>query len=335
MLELSSASDTLPSLQELFRNLPDSFGYHVASSPSFFLCFLDAPDETSIKKKLYSLELYLKVKLKDFSSEYKGVCSPVFQDIHETFPFYTQALSLFETHGTAADQTMYTEKERSVSLGKLLPEHKKQVTSLLKTAPEQCSVYVEKLLSDFRQKDIPFSQLRSIVQEILFLLQESLYEQAIRFSSVFSMEEHEFLSILHAVLLPENLKNWGCHFFHIYASLQKNSSSAVSSSEQTLLNFIDSHLADINLTLLADAVGMNQNYLSQYFKKHFGITFVDYVTRKKIDRAKELLVTTSLTCKSIGESLGYHDPNVFTRTFKKMEAVTPNEYRRLHQNESL
>lgn len=46
-------------------------------------------------------------------------------------------------------------------------------------------------------------------------------------------------------------------------------------------------------------------------------------------------MTTSLTCKSIGESLGYHDPNVFTRTFKKMEAVTPNEYRRLHQNESL
>lgn len=330
--DLSSASDTLPSLQELFRNLPDSFGYRVSSSPSFFLCFMDAPDETLIKRKLYGLELYLKLKLKDFPSEYKGVFSPVFQDIHETFHFYTQALNLFESHGTAADKTMYTQEDISASLGKLLPEHKKQVTSLLKTAPGQCSAYVEKLLSDFRQKDIPFSQLRSIVQEILFLLQEGLYEQAIRFSSVFSMEEHEFLSVLHAILLPENLKNFGCHFFHIYASLQKNNGSAVSSSEQTLLDFIDSHLADIHLTLLADAVGMNQNYLSQYFKKHFGITFVDYVTRKKIDRAKELLVTTSLTCKAIGESLGYHDPNVFTRTFKKMEAITPNEYRRIHQN---
>lgn len=332
MPDLSSASDTLPSLQELFRNLPDSFGYRVSSSPSFFLCFMDAPDETLIKRKLYGLELYLKLKLKDFPSEYKGVFSPVFQDIHETFHFYTQALNLFESHGTAADKTMYTQEDISASLGKLLPEHKKQVTSLLKTAPGQCSAYVEKLLSDFRQKDIPFSQLRSIVQEILFLLQEGLYEQAIRFSSVFSMEEHEFLSVLHAILLPENLKNFGCHFFHICASLQKNNGSAVSSSEQTLLDFIDSHLADIHLTLLADAVGMNQNYLSQYFKKHFGITFVDYVTRKKIDRAKELLVTTSLTCKAIGESLGYHDPNVFTRTFKKMEAITPNEYRRIHQN---
>lgn len=73
----------------------------------------------------------------------------------------------------------------------------------------------------------------------------------------------------------------------MFRVMQRRNTS-VSQAEQTLLHYIDEHLADINLTMLADVTGMNQNYLSQYLKKHYGVTFLDYITRKKIEKAKKL-----------------------------------------------
>ena len=62
-------------------------------------------------------------------------------------------------------------------------------------------------------------------------------------------------------------------------------------------------------------------------RAYFGISFIDYVTNKKIEKAKELLVSTDDTCKAIGEMLGYGAQNTFIRVFKKAESMTPAEYR--------
>lgn len=315
----------------LSKDFPESLGYCISSpSPSEALFFLYAADTHSIEEKQTELEKKILSAFEDGYAEYKAVLSPVFCNIHDTYSIYRKTRLLLKSHGTNADKIFYTEKDISTVSAKLLPSQKKQMSSYIKTSPQKCPDFMEELLLDFRKKDIPFAQFASIVQELLFLLQEALYEQAIQFVSVFSMEEQEFLSRLHAILLPKSLEDFGIGFYRNYAKIRQTETLSMSFAEQTLLSFIDGHLANVNLTMLSDATGMNPNYLSSYFKKHFDITFVEYVTRKKIDKAKEMLTGTDLTCKAIGESLGYRDQNVFTRTFKKLEAVTPNEYRRTH-----
>ncbi|QIZ65955.1 response regulator transcription factor [Geobacillus subterraneus] len=94
-------------------------------------------------------------------------------------------------------------------------------------------------------------------------------------------------------------------------------------------DYIDRHYAEpLTLEEVAEHVGMSPYYFSKLFKEHFGITFIDYVTNVRIERAKEALVRTDCSLKEICFSVGYNDPNYFSRVFKKQTGWSPSEYRK-------
>ncbi|OXS59233.1 DNA-binding response regulator [Cohnella sp. CIP 111063] len=84
----------------------------------------------------------------------------------------------------------------------------------------------------------------------------------------------------------------------------------------------------ISLDEVADSLHLNASYFSRMFKKVTGETFIEYVTRMKMDRAKELLDQTSHTVGEISEMLGYDNQSYFIKTFKSHASVTPMEYRK-------
>jgi len=84
----------------------------------------------------------------------------------------------------------------------------------------------------------------------------------------------------------------------------------------------------IGLEEVADVLHLNASYFSRMFKKVTGETFIEYVTRMKMERAKELLDQTTNTVGEISESLGYDNQSYFIKTFKAHAGVTPLEYRK-------
>ena len=56
---------------------------------------------------------------------------------------------------------------------------------------------------------------------------------------------------------------------------------------------------------------------------------MDYLTKIRVEKAKELLTTTEYSMKEICAMVGYADPNYFSRSFKKNVGVTPTEYKQL------
>ena len=84
-----------------------------------------------------------------------------------------------------------------------------------------------------------------------------------------------------------------------------------------------------NITLddVSMAVNISSYYLSRIFKESTGENFIDYLTKLRIERAKELLSTTQYSMKEICMMSGYSDPNYFSKSFKKNVGVTPTEYR--------
>ena len=84
---------------------------------------------------------------------------------------------------------------------------------------------------------------------------------------------------------------------------------------------------DLSLEDAAEHVHLNPYYFSKVFKQQTGETFIDYVTRLRIDKAKEMLKDSRLSMKEVCYSVGYKDPNYFSRVFKKVTGVTPSEYR--------
>jgi two-component system response regulator YesN len=66
------------------------------------------------------------------------------------------------------------------------------------------------------------------------------------------------------------------------------------------------------------------------FRKETGENFLHYLTRIRMERARELLSGTSLPVSQISRQIGYNDPNYFIRIFKKETTLSPGQYRRLY-----
>lgn len=99
------------------------------------------------------------------------------------------------------------------------------------------------------------------------------------------------------------------------------------------IELIETRYTDQALSLISisSEIAVSPNYLSALIKKSTGNTFVNLLTRKRIDRSKELLRCTAMKIKDISERCGYSDQHYFSYCFKRVTGVSPNAYRR--QNE--
>lgn len=84
---------------------------------------------------------------------------------------------------------------------------------------------------------------------------------------------------------------------------------------------------EISLNTIAAEVGMSPSYFSSIFSKEMGKTFVEYLTEIRMDRAKELLMCSSMKTSEIGYEVGYKDPHYFSYIFKKTQNCTTKEFR--------
>jgi len=113
------------------------------------------------------------------------------------------------------------------------------------------------------------------------------------------------------------------------AKLTEQRSSRIRSLMETAEAYIRSHYHDEDLSLqqVCSHLFLSVSYFSSLFKQHAGCTFVEYVTRIRMDKAKELLAATSLKSYQIAEKVGYGDPQYFSVLFKRHTGQTPKEYR--------
>ena len=109
---------------------------------------------------------------------------------------------------------------------------------------------------------------------------------------------------------------------------EKNESQG-NSAMRKVLDYIDENYykETISLNEVADAVNMSANYLSAIFSQNMQKTFVEYITCKRVDRAKKLLRETDKSSGEIAQEVGYKDPHYFSYVFKKRFGISPTKYR--------
>ena len=89
----------------------------------------------------------------------------------------------------------------------------------------------------------------------------------------------------------------------------------------------ENYQKDISLDEVSRLVDISPYYFSKLFKQEQGENFIEYLTRTRMQNARQLLKNKSYSIKEICVMCGYSDPNYFSRIFKKYEGVTPSEYR--------
>ncbi|MDQ0916934.1 helix-turn-helix domain-containing protein [Paenibacillus sp. V4I5] len=95
----------------------------------------------------------------------------------------------------------------------------------------------------------------------------------------------------------------------------------------------DHYTQDLGLEQIAEEMGVSVKYVSRVFKDKKDEYLTDYINQVRIEKAKEMLVQTELRVNEIAENVGIHSRTTFLRVFKKVEGITPNEYRTLHKKE--
>lgn len=86
----------------------------------------------------------------------------------------------------------------------------------------------------------------------------------------------------------------------------------------------------ISVCNIAERLYVNPTYFSRLFKNSTGEGCNNYIVRKKIEKAKELLKTTTMKIGKIADIVGYKDTNYFSLTFKKQTGLTPKEFREVN-----
>lgn len=87
------------------------------------------------------------------------------------------------------------------------------------------------------------------------------------------------------------------------------------------------YMKELSLDDISAYCNISSYYFSKLFKQETGENFVEYLNRVRIDNAKKMLNETDSSVKEICFSVGYSDPNYFSRAFKKYAGVTPTEYK--------
>ena len=94
--------------------------------------------------------------------------------------------------------------------------------------------------------------------------------------------------------------------------------------------YIDGHLGEPNLSLeeVATAAQISPGYLSRLLKHETGFSFVDYLTRVRINKAVQIMSNPAVKVYEVAEAVGYQSQHYFSRAFKKVFGRSPVEYRR-------
>lgn len=144
------------------------------------------------------------------------------------------------------------------------------------------------------------------------------------------------MQITDYILKPVNYEEFGTCIDNLKISLFKQRvTTAEEPKEQEeraiigITRYVQEHLAEeVSLSVLAEEFHLNPQYISQLFKNEIGVGFLAYLTNIRMEKAKKLLLSTSLSVAEVAEQSGYGDYRVFTKSFKKTEGITPSQYRR-------
>ena len=97
---------------------------------------------------------------------------------------------------------------------------------------------------------------------------------------------------------------------------------------QKVIDIVQNHYRqDLTLKLVADQLHLNAVYLGQVFKKEMHNSFSQYLNQIRIKRAQQLLLHSNLNINEIADEIGYNNTNYFSKMFKKLNGITPKEFR--------
>jgi len=122
-------------------------------------------------------------------------------------------------------------------------------------------------------------------------------------------------------------------YIHVLEQKEYESHQIVNNKVDKIIKYICKHYAeDLTLTSIAEAFYISPFYLSKIFKRSTNLSIVEYINSLRIRHAKELLETSSTKISEIAEIVGFSSSSHFSRTFKLLTGLSPQQYKKFYSN---
>ena len=96
--------------------------------------------------------------------------------------------------------------------------------------------------------------------------------------------------------------------------------------------YIDNHFKEsLTLEQLAELAHLNKYYMAHTFRREFGVSPINYLISRRIEESRFLLRETDHTLSLISQMLGFSSLSYFSQCFRRVEGVSPTEYRKQNQ----
>lgn len=92
---------------------------------------------------------------------------------------------------------------------------------------------------------------------------------------------------------------------------------------------------ELSITMLGNQIGMHPTHMSKIFKEKYGVSLLDYIASVRISHAKRIIREEGSSIRETGEKTGFLSNEVFIRTFKKKEGITPGKYKEMIEREKM
>lgn len=136
-------------------------------------------------------------------------------------------------------------------------------------------------------------------------------------------------AIVNTLFTIEDIKKYYEQFFLNVTNMLRDKSVYTTNEliDRILIYIQRNYQRNLTEEFIASLFYLNRSYLSQLFRQKTGEKFIDYLNDIRIDKAKELLVSTDRKMYQIAKSAGYSNTKYFFRIFKKKTGITPEQYR--------
>lgn len=190
---------------------------------------------------------------------------------------------------------------------------------------------IERLFDRIGNQQLKSSLLRLYIVIDIYLTAKMFVEQIGITKEIYVETVGDSDTVIQQFRTPESAKIYIIDLLEKCVEMRNIRNDTSKAAINQAKSYISEHFhdPDISLSSVAASVNICAPYFCLLFKKELGETFVGYLTNVRMEKAKELLCCSSKRITQIAEEVGYNDYHYFTGLFKKLNGITPCQFRKL------
>ncbi len=262
--------------------------------------------------------------------------SGIHQDFSEVTEAYMEAATAFDNRFIMDDDVLMDYASISLGIEDIMPKAHKLSESINQTLllrnRSMLDSKIDQLLLFLKHTSMSPFAFRMIYNSVIGML---LKEHANTLASNYDLLKVYDILSLSSCQSINDLDGLLRHLCDTIMRVEESADSLASKDEppsviDEVKHYIDDHFTDpeLSISAIAEAFDLPITRLSTAFKERARMTPLDYLSLKRIEHSKVLLLDTQLTIKEISSAVGYYDTSSFIRRFKQLTGATPLQYRR-------